>query len=371
MQQSVLDRVQASMGDWGPDVMVLSSPANVAYVAGFSVPAHATFPGGPTMLVVPPGDDPAIVTVDWQAPAIRRASPGTELQVWSGFSGDPMAALASLLSDMGFAAGAIGIEDDHLTEADRARLKTALPKARLVSVRSQMAGLRAVKTAEEIDLLRRLSRLADTAIRDACRAVRAGSTELDIATALTRGAYAQGADDLRLMTVATGERSRLSTAGPTARRLERGDVCRIGVVAVVGGYHASVCRTAAVGERPAAAAAVWANLIEGTLLFLDMAAPGASGQALFEAVAARFDRLGLSTTGFVGHGVGLHPQESPYLGTGMDTTLEPGMVLAVGPLLYEAGDGFGLQNRDMVLITENGCELLSDIAAWDALLLVE
>ena len=371
MQLTVLDRVQASMGESGPDVMVLSSPQNFTYVAGFAVPSHAVFPRRLTMLVVPPGDDPAIVTVDMEASTVRRATPGTELQIWRESTGDPMAILAALLSDMGFAAGEIGIEDDHMAYADLAKLKTALPKARFVSIGSRMSALRAVKTAEEIDLLRRLSRISDTAIRDAYGAVRAGSTELDIAAAMTHSVYAQGADDFKLMTVATGERSQLPNVGATRRRLAHGDVCRVKIFPVIRGYHAGVCRTAAVGERPAAAADIWAKLIECKYLILDMAAPGASGQAIYEAFAARLDKLGLPPIGFVGQGIGVHLHEEPYLGIGMDATLEPGMVLAIEPLVYETGHGFGLQNKDMVLITENGCELLSDITASDALLLVE
>ena len=371
MQHTVLDRVQASMGEAGPDVMVLSAPQHVAYVAGFTVPAHAACPRPRTMLVVPPGDDPAIVTVDSAALAIRQAAPGTELHICAAFTGDPVATLASLLSDMGFAAGEIGVEDDHLAYADLACLKALLPKARFVSIGSRLSALRAVKTAGEIDILRRLSRLSETAIRDAYGAVRAASTEVDIAAALAHGVYAQGADDVGPMTVATGDRSRLPMAGPTRRQLGHGDICRVGVFPAIRGYRAGVCRTAAVAERPAAARDMWAKLIECQYLIHEMAAPGASGQAIYEAFAARLEKFGLAAIGAVGHGVGVSLHEEPYLGIGMDATLEPGMILAIEPLVCDTGHGFGLQSTDMVLITENGCELLSDITASDALLLVE
>jgi len=35
-------------------------------------------------------------------------------------------------------------------------------------------------------------------------------------------------------------------------------------------------------------------------------------------------------------------------------------VLGIEPLIYRTGYGFGLQNKDMVAVTENGCTLLSD-----------
>ena len=44
------------------------------------------------------------------------------------------------------------------------------------------------------------------------------------------------------------------------------------------------------------------------------------------------------------------------------------MVLAIEPLVYGRGMGFGLQNKDMVVVTETGCELLSDRTDTDALI---
>jgi Xaa-Pro dipeptidase len=47
------------------------------------------------------------------------------------------------------------------------------------------------------------------------------------------------------------------------------------------------------------------------------------------------------------------------------------MVLGFEPLCYETGHGFGMQNKDMLLVTANGCELLSDYANTDKLLVVK
>ena len=47
------------------------------------------------------------------------------------------------------------------------------------------------------------------------------------------------------------------------------------------------------------------------------------------------------------------------------------MVLGIEPLIYETGFGFGMQNKDMVLVTASGCELLSDHLNTDKLLIVE
>ena len=70
--------------------------------------------------------------------------------------------------------------------------------------------------------------------------------------------------------------------------------------------------------------------------------------------------LDMPPIAFVGHWIGLHLHEDPYLGGAHDWELEPGMVLGIEPLIYRTGHGFGLQNKDMVAVTEDGCRLLSD-----------
>ena len=46
------------------------------------------------------------------------------------------------------------------------------------------------------------------------------------------------------------------------------------------------------------------------------------------------------------------------------------MVLGIEPLVYNTGQGFGMQLKDMVAVTENGCELLSDFTNTDQLLVL-
>jgi Xaa-Pro aminopeptidase len=56
------------------------------------------------------------------------------------------------------------------------------------------------------------------------------------------------------------------------------------------------------------------------------------------------------------------------IGSTRDAELEAGMVLGFEPLCYRTGHGFGMQNKDMVAVTDDGCELLSDYAETDHLL---
>jgi Xaa-Pro aminopeptidase len=106
-------------------------------------------------------------------------------------------------------------------------------------------------------------------------------------------------------------------------------------------------------------------------MLLDAIKPGASSRTIYDLYLKKVGELGLPPISFVGHGIGLHLHEDPYLGPTEDRTLEAGMVLGIEPLIYETGYGFGMQNKDMVLVTSGGCELLSDHLDTDQLLIVE
>jgi Xaa-Pro aminopeptidase len=313
----------------------------------------------------------ALVAVDMEANTIRAKSPaGTEIAVWREFKFDAMQVLADLLRKHGLAKARIGIELDYLPAGDFAELHELMPGADFKAGQHLLARLRQIKTPAEIEVLRRLSRIADKAITDAYYSVRGGATEMDLAAALTRGVYAQGAEYFKLMIVATGERSVFPNVGPTERVLKRGDVCRVEIFPMIDGYHAGVCRTAAVGAPPPEAERIWANLTACKYLLLAAIKPGASSRAIYDLYLAKLGELGLPPISFIGHGIGLHLHEDPYLGPTDDQPLEAGMVLGIEPLVYETGFGFGMQNKDMVLVTDSGCELLSDYADTDRLIIV-
>ncbi|MEO6032468.1 MAG: Xaa-Pro peptidase family protein [Burkholderiaceae bacterium] len=378
MRKAIIERQVKALAEHGLDAMVSCSPENFAYVAGFVVPSQALIRHRHAMVIVTADARVELFAVDMEASTVKRRAPDMPTRIWAEFNDDPMVVLADQLKSLGQAQGRIGIEMDYLPAGDMARLQAALPNARFERCEQILARLRQIKTPDEIALLRRLSRVSDQAITDALAAVKAGDSEMDIAGHLTRNVYALGAEHFKLMIIATGERSSLPNVGPTDRRLRRGDVCRVEIFSVIDGYQAGVCRTAVVQEAPPHAEAIWAHLVECKYRIMEMVRPGASCRAIYDAFIAKLSEINLPPISFVGHGIGLHLHEDPYLGKtpvlgrpGVDAVIEEGMVLGFEPLCYDTGHGFGMQNKDMFLVTETGCELLSDSTNTDKLLVVK
>jgi Xaa-Pro aminopeptidase len=73
----------------------------------------------------------------------------------------------------------------------------------------------------------------------------------------------------------------------------------------------------------------------------------------------------------VGHGIGVDLHEEPYLAPSSEALLEAGMVLGIEPLVYKTGHGFGMQIKDMVVVEEDGCRLLSIASNTDTLHRIE
>jgi Xaa-Pro aminopeptidase len=138
------------------------------------------------------------------------------------------------------------------------------------------------------------------------------------------------------------------------------------------GCYADMTRTFCLGEPPEELVRYHALVREALERVYDAVRPGIRGSELHRMVCELFQEQGYLTQlnkdpskpledGFfhsLGHGVGLEVHELPSLGR-LGTELVAGDVLAVEPGLYRKGFG-GCRLEDLVLVTDDGCEVLTD-----------
>jgi Xaa-Pro aminopeptidase len=369
MDQEIVNRLTQRIRGLGLDAIIAASPENVTYVSGFVVPSQSLMRWRHAICVVTADGRISMIAIDMEANTVRAHAGIDDLRVYREFTEDPMDKLAEALKDLKLDGAKIGIEMEYLPAKDFAALQKKLPAVRWVAGDALFNQARQIKTAKELALLRSLSKLTDKAIGDTLRQAKVGMSEMDLAGLLLSALFAGGAENYKLMIIASGERSQFPNVGPTERKLKGGDLIRMEIFGQKSGYLTGICRTAVIAQATAEQEKIWANLIECKYLVMDLIKPGARCREIYQTFLKKFSELGLEPISFVAHGIGLHLHEEPYMGRYGDEVVEAGMVGAFEPLVYIPGR-FGLQNKDMFAVNAGGCELLSDYTPTDTLLRV-
>src|SRR5918996_3201124 len=367
MDQEIITRLVRRIRDEKLAAILAVSPENVTYVSGFVVPSQSLMRWRHAICIVTADERISMVAIDMEATTVSAHAGIDDLRIYREFMDDPMDELGEALKDLKLDRAKIGMEMEFLPAKVFARLKKIVPPVKGVPADAIFHKARQVKTANELTLLRSISKLTDKAIGDALQSARIGMTEMDLAGILLSRLFAGGAENYKLMIIASGERSQFPNVGPTERKLQEGDVIRMEIFGQKSGYLAGICRTAVVGKPTSEQEQIWSNLIDCKYRVMDMIKPGARCKQIYQTFLKKFSELGFEPISFVGHGIGLHLHEEPYMGRYGDEILEAGMVGAFEPLVYIPGR-MGLQNKDMFCVTGAGCELLSDYTPSDKLL---
>ena len=256
----------------------------------------------------------------------------------------------------------LGVEAEHVTLASRRRLGEIVGnKVRLIEAPPIVERARLVKDMDEIRLMREAAILGAGLFDSALEAIRPGIREVEVAAAMEQAARCGGADAMSFETiVAAGPRSALPHGRASTATIPASGfvVCDFGVI--LHGYCSDRTRTVWVGKATAEARRVYAAVLEAQEAAITAIRPGMrTGQV--DRVARNvlrnkgFDRYFTHSTG---HGVGLEIHEAPRLSRGQPDLLEPGMVITVEPGVYLPGR-WGVRIEDMVVVTEQGCEVLA------------
>ena len=234
---------------------------------------------------------------------------------------------------------------------------------------------RRAKNAAELAGVRRAQRAAERAMDAIRRGLREddGVTCEDLRLAATRAFVDSGATAPDLVVVSHGPQTAIGHE-PGFGPVEPGEPVVVDLFPQDpgSGCFADMTRTFCVGAAPGELAAYHRLCREALDRVYEAVRPGVTGAHLHRIACDVFEAAGFPTqlskqpgqvleSGFyhsLGHGVGLQVHEPPYLGRG-GQELVPGDVLAVEPGCYRKGFG-GCRLEDLVLVTENGCEVLTE-----------
>jgi Xaa-Pro aminopeptidase len=237
--------------------------------------------------------------------------------------------------------------------AELASLYGRLAQIAADDVGAELQRARAVKDADELEAVRNAIAIADVGQAAAREAFAAGASELDLwaATHAAMEKAARGRVPV-LADVVTGPRTAEVGGPPSDRVVQPGDLLLIDLVPRLGAYWGDSCATIALGDAPAHVREAHASALEA----LEAAkAAVRAGASVADVDAAA--RAIVSYPHHTGHGVGLALHEEPRIVPDTDRVLEAGMVTALEPGHY--AEDWGLRVEQVVLVTEDGCEVLS------------
>lgn len=329
------------------DALIVSSPPDIRYLSGFT--------GSNGLLLV--SLDCALLFTD---PRYRiQAAQETDCKV-AVAKGPLFPAL--MKAARGLKLLRIGFEHTRLTCQAFELLKANLYLgASLEPASGLVESQRTVKSAGEISLIRRSVLTNSEAFRRALRKLRPGMRECDLAAELDYQMRRLGAEGPAFETVvASGPRTALPHARPTANTLARNQLLLIDVGASQDGYASDMTRMAFLGRPTRKVRHLYQAVLEAQLAAISAVRAGARAESVDRAArrvlrAHKLDRAFVHSTG---HGLGLEIHEPPRLGRRDKTRLAAGMVITIEPGAYLEGFG-GVRIEDTVLVTSTGCEILT------------
>lgn len=228
------------------------------------------------------------------------------------------------------------------------------------SLSQTINSLRQIKSAEEIECIKKSQEITDNAFTHILNFIKEGFTEREIALELEFFMRKTGGEGVAFDTIAvSGKNSSLPHGVPTEKPLENGDFLTMDFGAVYNGYCSDMTRTVAVGYVTDEQQKVYDTVLKAQLSALKEIGPN---KVCKEIDKIARDIINAEYEGCFGHGlghsVGLEIHENPALNTRDETLLKAGVIMTVEPGIY-IPDKFGVRIEDMVLITDTSYENLT------------
>ncbi len=288
----------------------------------------------------------------------------------------PMVVLKRLLDDMGIR-GRIGADRDGYPWilGYRGPSLSELTDATIDNLSGWVEDQMMIKSPAEVNLIKESVKWGNLAHRLLQRYTRVGATETEVSQRASAEATLMMLDTLGPLYQAQSAFEEGASAGFRGQigrnaaiphslanniTFQPGDVLVTGAGAPVWGYNSELERTMIVGRPSDEQKRLFEHMTELQEVAFNALRRGGRCSDVDRAVKRHYEDAGLMKywKHHSGHAIGLRYHEGPFLDSGDDTELRPGMVFTVEPGLYAPEIG-GFRHSDTVLITEGGIELLS------------
>jgi len=350
-------------------------------------PSHWSFGGGMTWLtghwewhalasyvLVPLNEAPTLIFSmgGTHAEAVRRQVAPALSDVRQSRGGRYAEVMVERLKEIGLTRGRIGLVEidprhkDYMPVNQYNDLRTGLPEAEIVFTRSLIHELVIIKSAEELDCVRKAGVLCERAMAAMVAAARPGATEADLRGA-AGSAMLQGGGDIDFLIIGSTPMANpamfFGNPRPSERKLKTGDIVIMELAAGYRGYTAQIGSPICLGPPTEMVRKFWEEItLPGYRKIIAEIKPGNPIDNI--RIAAQFFRQkGVQSRPTQIHGIDIvtatpHVFAERTEAREADKVFLPGMVTMAEPNPITADGMFGIFLGHTFIVTPDGHEVV-------------
>ncbi len=230
----------------------------------------------------------------------------------------------------------------------------------LVDISPTLSEFRLIKDSEEIKTIKKAAKLTERIWQNIQKHFGVSLSEIEIAR-LIDIEIRKVSDGNSFPTIsATGSNSANPHAIPTKRRFGKNDILLVDFGLKIDNYCSDLTRIRAKGRINRTLNEMMSHVAKSQEKAIKKIKSGVQIKTVSEAAYGYLRDAGYGEyiLHSLGHGIGLDVHENPGIHDKNTRVLKEGMIITIEPGLYVKGLG-GIRIEDMVLVTKNGCEVLT------------
>jgi len=242
------------------------------------------------------------------------------------------------------------------------RLRRLYPSARFEDVTPQIDSLRMIKSPEEIAVLRRNGQISAEAVKRAMLATRPSAYEYELEASAIEILLRHGCRGPAFAPiVGSGPNTCIMHYERNNRQMQAGELVLMDFGGDLNYLTMDITRTWPVSDKfTAEQKKIYRTVLEVQKACIEAFKPGVTSKDVNDYVVRRLKEKGIDPMGLrggLGHLVGMCVHDV-QTGPG-PFVLKEGMVMAIEPALYFPDKNLGIRIEDTVLITKDGCDVLT------------
>ena len=240
-------------------------------------------------------------------------------------------------------------------------LKANYPEAEIVRADDIVRKLRVIKSENELACMREGFRIVELATQEVMKAIKPGMTELQMVGIAQKTIYEHGAEYEGLPMYVFSEKSTShAISRSTYREIKKGDIVQLNLSAKIEGYSPSIGIPISMGPLVGEKRELVQFCLDMHRWTYDQLRAGVQASSVAKNFYQKYVDTGRKENFVYGpcHGTGMIEVEAPWMETSSNYALEPNMTFQVDT--FASGSSFGLRWETGVVITKDGCEVLSN-----------